>query len=200
MTQNTFVISDTHFGHQGIIEFENVYRGHFKNAEEMDECMVERWNAVVKPNDLVYHLGDVAFKNQYDIVKRLNGTKALIFGNHDNGVTIQRFMEIGFTQFFGMKRIGREYFFTHCPMHRFELNMYPDMKNVHGHIHSRLVLDKTLKPDSDYINVGVELTDFKPIALEELPTFQKKILNDNNIVKHAVNKAQADIARCNMKD
>lgn len=194
----TFVISDTHFGHQGSIEFEKNYRGHFKTAKEMDEFMIQEWNKVVSPEDTVIHLGDVSFKNHYDLVKRLNGKKELVFGNHDNGVTIQRLMEVGFSAFYGMKRV-KGYFLTHCPMHKFELDMYPDLKNIHGHIHSRLVLTKELKPDTRYINVCVELTNFKPIDLADIEDYQKHLLRSQTVVELAVKKAHADIQRCNIK-
>ncbi|HUS89517.1 MAG TPA: hypothetical protein VMW91_09155 [Desulfosporosinus sp.] len=51
----------------------------------MDEIIINKWNEVVSPEDIVYHLGDFAFrsKNTYSCFNRLNGTKILIFGNHD---------------------------------------------------------------------------------------------------------------------
>lgn len=52
-----WLISDTHFGHENIIG----YCGRpFANAAEMDEAMIERWNATVKPSDkLRTNHGDV---------------------------------------------------------------------------------------------------------------------------------------------
>jgi calcineurin-like phosphoesterase family protein len=75
--------SDTHFGHANVIKYS---KRPFKDATDMDEQMILRWNSVVKPQDTVYHLGDFAFKNEYDltrILERLNGQKFLIYGNHD---------------------------------------------------------------------------------------------------------------------
>ena len=57
---NTFFTSDTHFCHGR--EFLYGPRG-FTNAEEMNEAIIERWNSVVKPTDLVYHLGDTILNN-----------------------------------------------------------------------------------------------------------------------------------------
>jgi len=73
------------FGHEKIIEYCN---RPFDSVHQMDEEMIARWNAVVKPEDTVYHLGDFAFFRGgpdvlKDITRRLNGRKILVSGNHD---------------------------------------------------------------------------------------------------------------------
>lgn len=80
-----WVSSDHHFGHSKIIEYCN---RPFHNVHEMDEEMIARWNAVVKPEDTIYHLGDFAFFKGgpdvlKDITRRLNGYKIMVMGNHD---------------------------------------------------------------------------------------------------------------------
>src|SRR5579863_2896472 len=75
--------SDTHFGHTNIIRYCN---RPFKDAGEMDRAMVENWNALVKPEDTIYHLGDVSFSSPdrtKHILSNMNGHKILILGNHD---------------------------------------------------------------------------------------------------------------------
>ena len=58
-----FLVSDTHFGHAGVCRFtrdDGVTKLRpWTDPDEMDEEMVKRWNETVKPNDKVYHLGDV---------------------------------------------------------------------------------------------------------------------------------------------
>lgn len=49
-----FYISDWHYGHANVIAFDN---RPFKSLLEMDEALVDRWNAVVSPGDIVYVLG-----------------------------------------------------------------------------------------------------------------------------------------------
>lgn len=78
-------VADTHFGHSGIID---MCQRPFKSVNHMDNELVTRWNACVKPTDIVYHLGDFAFGlGDADRVKRifslLNGKKFLVLGNHD---------------------------------------------------------------------------------------------------------------------
>jgi len=78
-----FYISDTHFGHEAVIGFCN---RPFSTFNEMDEFMINAWNDVVRPQDIVYHLGDFCFMGEghaRTIFHRLNGKKILILGNHD---------------------------------------------------------------------------------------------------------------------
>lgn len=73
--------SDTHFLHRQVAEL----RG-FADSEEHDEAVIDRWNKIVRPADLVWHLGDVGLGNETRVLRqagRLNGNKHLITGNHD---------------------------------------------------------------------------------------------------------------------
>lgn len=83
----TYVTSDLHFGHSNIMKFCPENRGHYEDAEHMNESMVQEWNSIVEPGDTVYILGDVAFMQATKaahLLKRLNGNKILVRGNHDN--------------------------------------------------------------------------------------------------------------------
>ena len=82
-----FVIADLHFGHENIIKYES---RPFNNADEMDSRLIELWNSTVGSNDLIYVLGDFTLSRRMDVirdlVKRLNGRKILVMGNHDTVV------------------------------------------------------------------------------------------------------------------
>lgn len=88
---NIWIISDTHFNHKNILGFTDSegkkFRGDlFKDVSDMNEQMIYNWNSVIKPEDKVYHLGDVYFGSQPEadaILSRLMGKKRLIVGNHD---------------------------------------------------------------------------------------------------------------------
>lgn len=79
-----YFTSDTHFGHKNIIEFCD---RPFRSVPEMNEALIARWNKVVGHDDTIYHLGDFSMKigdeEIRNIVRRLNGHKVLILGNHD---------------------------------------------------------------------------------------------------------------------
>ena len=82
--------SDTHFGHANVIKYSN---RPFSDAASMDEALILNWNAVVAPTDTVWHLGDFGFTKHQEletILRRLNGTKHLVFGNHDKTIRKQR--------------------------------------------------------------------------------------------------------------
>lgn len=87
-----FVTGCTHFFHKLMV----VQRG-FKDLEDMNDRMVERWNEVVGKKDIVYHLGDFALAKATDIVQiaeRLNGRIRWIRGNHDNRKTVKKVMTL----------------------------------------------------------------------------------------------------------
>lgn len=81
--RNTWLVADTHFGHRNILALEPGRPG--ATIEEHDELLIERWNAVVRPDDQVWHLGDVSLSVPVmeRVTPRLNGHKYLVAGNHD---------------------------------------------------------------------------------------------------------------------
>ena len=165
---NLFVVSDNHFGHAGILSFkreDGTPLRPFDSVQEMDEHMVERWNSVVRPQDHVYNLGDVAMRKEHiATVARCNGHKRLVRGNHDIFPT-KEYLKY-FDEIYGI-RVLDGMIFTHIPIHPESLGRFK--ANVHGHIHA------TPSFGPKYINVSVEaLDDYTPVSLEDL----KKKLSD----------------------
>lgn len=79
----TWFTSDHHLGHDNIITLSG---RPFGTVEEMNEVLIERHNEVVRKNDLVWVLGDVAMgkiKETLPLWARFNGRKILVAGNHD---------------------------------------------------------------------------------------------------------------------
>lgn len=82
--------ADHHFGHANII---GLCRRPFSDVAEMNEVMVERWNATVGSCDEVWHLGNFAYRcgpnRQAEIFSRLRGRAIhLLRGRHDRGRTL----------------------------------------------------------------------------------------------------------------
>lgn len=159
--EHTFLISDTHFGHSKIFEFEESRRETFTDIEYMTDEIVRRWNEVVSPNDVVFHLGDIALGGVdiQSIVRRLNGKKYLIRGNHDNKIDTY-YYNCGFSGVYSMIEIG-SVILTHIPIHPQEF--YRWTTNIHGHVHS-----KSIKGDDRYINVCGEVINYTPIKMSNL--------------------------------
>ena len=82
--------ADTHFGHENIIKYCN---RPFKDADEMNDVLINNWNEQVVEDDTIFHLGDLCFKKFHrgkDIVtEELNGNIILIKGNHDKKQSIK---------------------------------------------------------------------------------------------------------------
>lgn len=169
-----YFTSDTHFFHKNLIHFEGGRR-EFSCVEEMNETMVSRWNGIVRPQDKIYHLGDVAFAGDHELdqlLSRLNGHKRLIVGNHDkikNSVLQKHFEKIELWTGGRFKHLG--FIGSHVPIHPDHFGKW--LLNVHGHTHRRFVLAKystpgspIKSPDSRYMNVCVEQTNYTPIHVD----------------------------------
>ena len=189
MSGNRFLISDTHFGHTNTWEKFTLEDGSplrpFTSTEEMDETMVDNWNKTVRPQDTVYHLGDVVIaRRNLETVKRLNGRKILIRGNHDI-FKDKDYYEAGFEQIHGVRVFVDQFILSHIPLH-------PDCvgerfkRNVHGHLHGNRIMRlsvfqginvdldtfgktyQTYEIDPRYLCVCVEQINFTPVSFDEV--------------------------------
>jgi calcineurin-like phosphoesterase family protein len=141
----------------------------------MDEAMIERWNERVRPNDKVYHLGDVVINRKaLATLARLNGDKVLIRGNHDI------FRDEEYRTYFRELRayhVMNGMILSHIPVHEASLGRFG--VNIHGHLHANRVMKargvnaKTGEVlygneiDVRYWCACVEQTDFAPILFED---------------------------------
>ncbi len=164
-----FFTADTHLGHANIIKY---CRRPFGSAREMDEVLYTNWTAVVRPDDTIYHLGDVAWGNEDVIAKTMRrlkylpGKKYLVPGNHDYHLNI---LAEGFDEVLpALCEIGAQ---THAGNMRAVLCHYPlaawnrshhAALHFHGHMHGRL------HADSQRADVGVDVWNYYPVSLEEL--------------------------------
>ena len=169
-----FLVSDTHFGHAGVCRFtrnDGVTKLRpWDNPDEMDEFMVAAWNERVRPNDKVYHLGDVVINRKaLKIMHRLNGDKVLIRGNHDI------FPDVEYREHFRELRayhVMNGMILSHIPIHTESLGRFG--VNIHGHLHANRVMLPGFNGkitdiiDTRYHCVCVEQTDFAPILFEDV--------------------------------
>jgi len=87
MSPRIFFTSDGHLGHRAILGSRLGLSRPFASIEDHDEALIANWNAVVRPGDTVWHLGDFCYRcpeaKARAYFARLHGRKFLIRGNHD---------------------------------------------------------------------------------------------------------------------
>ncbi|PAF43321.1 metallophosphoesterase [Helicobacter sp. 11S03491-1] len=85
LTLDTFIISDSHFGHQDVLVKEPLRQlfARKHGFQDFDAYSVNMWNAQVNRDDFVLHLGDLYFNRGWKYLLELEGTKKLLVGNND---------------------------------------------------------------------------------------------------------------------
>lgn len=151
-----FLISDHHFGHSKVLEFESSRKG--ASIEQHDIHLVHQHNSRVTKRDTVWFLGDVGFSKEAIewALPQMNGNKNLILGNHD------RYDIDFYKQYFGKIKAMHGYkggVLSHIPIHNGSLDRWA--LNWHGHIHS------TPAFSDQHINCCVEQCEGVPLTLEE---------------------------------
>lgn len=163
-----FLISDTHFDHQ-FLEDNNL------RPKEVNRKIINNWNSLVNPEDVVIHLGDVIIgtnASYKSIIPNLNGRKILVIGNHDKNV-LSWYMQNGFDfacYSFSWQYLGKSILFTHEPS---TLHENFDI-NIHGHLHIGLHRDEYELTDK-HLLFSLEKENYQPVLLK---TFIEKKLSD----------------------
>ncbi|MDE6294156.1 MAG: metallophosphoesterase family protein [Clostridiales bacterium] len=180
-----YFISDLHFGHQKCID----YGGRpFSCVDEMDEALIANWNRRVKSGDTVYVMGDLVWEScdPLKYIRRLNGKKILIAGNHDfkwlkrqgmategkdGNVEFRDYFEYfnKIAQYVEIVIDGVRITLCHYPMLEWRASRKFGSFLIHGHIHN--------SPDRKYVpiwllphalNAGVDVNGFVPVTFDEL--------------------------------
>src|ERR1700690_1001792 len=170
--------SDLHFFHKNIILYSN---RPYSSVEEMNESLIKNWNAMVKPEDSVWHLGDFAFckyPELKNILRRLNGNKNFIMGNHDKVIeenwddllnskllnSIQYYKEL--------KYEGQMFVLFHYPIASWNKKHHGAI-HLHGHCHASFVAPGKI------VDVGVDdkriTSEYRPISIVEIIKYMKNI-------------------------
>lgn len=156
-----FYTSDTHFSHKNIIRY---CSRPFASIDKMDEAMIGNWNAVVGPDDDVWHLGDFALADPGKIrnfVRRLNGRIHLVWGNHDSPQVRALDCWASSSAYEEIKDQGQFLVLCHYKFAVFNKSHYGAIQ-LYGHSHGSL-------PGNDQqIDVGVDCFKFTPVTLDEI--------------------------------
>ena len=149
LNSNIWFTSDLHFHHKNIMSFCPEYRSHCQDVDSMNDMLVDMWNASVKPNDVVYDLGDLSFSKDINkiksVLRRLNGEHHLILGNHDNHLLLftQELLDEGLlssvSQYLEIRlKNGSRAVLFHYPIYEWNQG-HRGAIMLHGHIHQHSV-------------------------------------------------------------
>ena len=167
-----WLTSDTHFCHDR--EFVYGPRG-FTNIEDMCEAIVERWNSVVKPEDIVYHLGDIMLNDNVkgmEFLKRLNGQIYIMRGNHDTNTRVNLYTEapnvFDCGDYARVIKYGKYHFYlSHYPTMTSNLennaHISEHIINLYGHTHQ---MDNFYQDIPFMYHVGMDSHDCYPVDLD----------------------------------
>lgn len=167
---NIFVTSDQHYFHRNILKYCN---RPFNSIEEMNEILIENYNKLVKPNDIVYHLGDFCFaglQQAESVFNRLNGQKILIEGNHDSDACF-KLKWAWMKNYYELKTDKAKFVLFHYPMASWS-GAYRNVIHLHGHCHHKLG-SKNLRR----VDVGVDGPgyNYAPISIDYILELIKNV-------------------------
>ncbi len=123
------------------------HRG-FETVDEMHEYMIKQWNSKVRGNDEVVILGDFSIgkiEETTEILKRLNGKKYMIKGNHDKFLEKLEFDRKLFGWIEDYKEVSdnkRKVILSHYPIfcyngqNRLDEKGNPKTYMLYGHVHN----------------------------------------------------------------
>lgn len=134
-----FFTGCTHFDHANIIGLAN---RPFNSVEEMNDVLVHNWNSVVKSNDEVFLLGDIAYGPSSNSagywLSKLTGRKTIILGNHDDS---KGWFDVDagvrdVQNYYDLKRKGHRFILFHYPMEDWD-GRYRGSIHLHCHTHQK---------------------------------------------------------------
>lgn len=180
-----YYISDTHFGHKNVLTFD---KRPFFTITEMEQEMIQRWNAKVKKNDTTYILGDFCWDKESEwtrILNVLNGSKVLILGNHDlkqmSHNLKHKFQDI--TYYKEITDAGQKVIMSHYPIPFYKSDYNPNVYHLYGHLHNTIEeqwmqeLKQVIKQSDtrgnskhtlQYYNCWCGFYDYTPASLDEI--------------------------------
>lgn len=162
--------ADTHFQHRMLID--RLMRP-FDTTDSMDRTMIRRWNDVVGPDDIVYHLGDFAMgipDTWSSICRQLNGFKVLIRGNHDRSAAFMQSIGFDVVTRNAIVTVDDQRLWLHHYPHRQDSSPGPRRPSAPGpfdlalcgHVHDAWQMSDGI------VNVGQDVWDFTPVDLTNI--------------------------------
>ena len=180
-----WAIADMHLNHEGIL-----FKRPFKNIWSMNELMIQNWNEAVKPNDVVYCVGDMMWPAKIygttepkEILDRLIGH--IIYIPSMEWTHEKALLKIGEDRFDKITPLltiqevfnGKKVYLTFC---HYALQVWPkshyNQWHCHGHSHCGL------KPIGKRLDAGVDCHDFRLWSFDEIGEYMGKQPDNFNFI------------------
>lgn len=168
-----YYISDTHFGYKKIAE-----QSGFTDTEAYNEAVIRRINLRVADGDTLYILGDLSWYGQdpSPFIRRLNGRKILITGNHDARWIKHRHVQKlfnGIYPYLLVRDAGTKIFLCHYPMAEWD-GTFKGYWHFYGHIHDEkgIGAERIMRYIPRAVNVSIQKIG-EPRTAEELFAIRK---------------------------
>lgn len=153
-----WVTSDLHFHHENL-----VMSG--LRPPDYEKKIIKSWNGQVKDTDTVIILGDISWRNDYEVIGKLRGRKILVRGNHDKKSCESYLKYFDFAcETFSMQYNGLDIIFSHKPLKTFTQDL-----NIHGHLHNNTHRTKESSfRTSKHLLISLELMGYGVFSLPAL--------------------------------
>jgi len=142
----------------------------------MNECLITNWNALVQPNDLVYHMGDFAFGNVQEILKQLKGQIHFITGSHDKNTQCCKHLFASYSPLKEIKIDEQPITLCHYSMRTWAKSHYGAWM-LYGHAHGGLA------SWGKSFDAGVDTNNFFPYSWEQVKAKMATLPDNFNLVK-----------------
>lgn len=198
--KSTFFTSDWHIGHENCLKFD---KRPFADLETMHKSLIKRYNATVPQSGICYFLGDMGNRTEdiRNVVSQLNGTKVLIWGNHDKGINTMYNCGFDVVLLSASILVSKTLItLSHCPLPGIVREDLSHIKgydpenpepwhgstrakhmmctvadrgqpHLHGHIHSRKDKPTSVKILDRQYDVGAPANSYKPVSISVIESW-----------------------------
>ena len=162
-----YFTADTHFDHLNIIVKHHLRK--FDNVIAMNDVIIDNINSIVGSNDILWHLGDFAWKVPIPFIKRIKCKNIhIVIGNHDK---LSRFKDCQnvkiYTGFVDTTIFSQRVTLCHYPMRSWRASCHGAW-HLHGHTHGNI-----LDPIRNTLDVGIDNFGLKPVSWDEIVEYIK---------------------------
>ena len=177
---------DYHFRFKNILKYRE-----FDSLENMENHIITNHNAMVKEGDTFICIGDFCEGvDPKELLPKMNGHFLFVRGNHDTHPFFKNMPDGIF-----LRRKGFNIYITHDPRRGRSFN-HIDLV-ICGHVHQHWRIRNI--GNKMYINVGVDVNDFKPVSLpgildhfsvkkSDVKRELRRFVLDHNSIRHILRR------------